>query len=197
MKYLQNGGKNDWMYGPSKVNSESYSGIYNGQNNGSVQIQHFGTTTYPEHNNYQNNSYIYNAQYGDGNVETESSFYNDQLVNLSLGDSAYTYYKDKNPEEYNYYVNRLKALKNSPSKGVLGTFLPEITITANKRNGGSLNYLQLLKKGCSIHIKPENKGKFTETKKRTGKTTEELTHSKNPITRKRAIFAQNAAKWHH
>lgn len=65
------------------------------------------------------------------------------------------------------------------------------------KNGGSLNYLQLLKKGCSIHIKPENKGKFTETKKRTGKTTEELTHSKNPITRKRAIFAQNAAKWHH
>lgn len=197
MKYLQNGGKNDWMYGPSKVNSENYSGIYNGQNNGSVQIQHFGTTTYPEHNNYQNNSYIYNAQYGDGNAETESSFYNNQLVNLSLGDAAYTYYKDKNPEEYNYHVNRLKALKNSPSKGVLGTFLPEVTITANKRNGGSLNYLQLLKKGCSIHIKPENKGKFTETKKRTGKTTEELAHSKNPITRKRAIFAQNAAKWHH
>lgn len=33
------------------------------------------------------------------------------------------------------------------------------------------------------------------TKKKTGKTTEELTHSKNPVTRKRAIFAQNAAKW--
>lgn len=53
----------------------------------------------------------------------------------------------------------------------------------------------MFKKGGSIHIKPENKGKFTETKKRTGKTTEELTHSKNPITRKRAIFAQNAKKW--
>lgn len=36
---------------------------------------------------------------------------------------------------------------------------------------------------------------FTTTKKKTGKTTEELTHSKNPVTRKRAIFAQNAAKW--
>lgn len=32
---------------------------------------------------------------------------------------------------------------------------------------------------------------------RTGKTTEELTHSKNPLTRKRAIFAQNAKKWKH
>lgn len=56
---------------------------------------------------------------------------------------------------------------------------------------------QLYSKGGSIHIKPENRGKFTETKRRTGKTTEELTHSSNPLTRKRAIFAQNARKWHH
>jgi len=47
----------------------------------------------------------------------------------------------------------------------------------------------------NIEIKPENKGKFTATKKATGKSTEELTHSKNPLTRKRAIFAQNAKKW--
>lgn len=49
----------------------------------------------------------------------------------------------------------------------------------------------------SIHINPKNKGKFNATKKRTGKTTEELTHSKNPLTRKRAIFAQNVKKWKH
>ena len=55
----------------------------------------------------------------------------------------------------------------------------------------------LFSHGGSIHIKPENRGKFTETKRRTGKTTEELTHSSNPLTRKRAIFAQNAKKWHH
>lgn len=47
----------------------------------------------------------------------------------------------------------------------------------------------------SIKIKPENKGKFTATKKATGKSTEELTHSKNPITKKRAIFAQNVKRW--
>ena len=46
-----------------------------------------------------------------------------------------------------------------------------------------------------IEINPENRGKFNATKKRTGKSTEELTHSKNPLTRKRAIFAQNAKKW--
>ena len=50
-------------------------------------------------------------------------------------------------------------------------------------------------KNGGIHIKKKNRGKFNATKKRTGKSTEELTHSKNPITRKRAIFAQKAAKW--
>lgn len=52
-------------------------------------------------------------------------------------------------------------------------------------------------KSGGIHINPANKGKFTATKKATGKSTEELTHSKNATTRKRAIFAQNAKKWHH
>lgn len=46
----------------------------------------------------------------------------------------------------------------------------------------------------SIDIDPKNKGKFTATKKATGKSTEELTHSKNPLTRKRAIFAKMAKR---
>lgn len=45
-----------------------------------------------------------------------------------------------------------------------------------------------------IHIDPENKGKFNATKERTGKSTEELTHSKNPLTKKRAIFARMAKR---
>ena len=45
-----------------------------------------------------------------------------------------------------------------------------------------------------IKIKPENKGKFNATKKATGKSTEELTHSKNPITKKRANFARMAKR---
>ena len=49
----------------------------------------------------------------------------------------------------------------------------------------------------TIHINPANRGKFNATKKRTGKTTEQLAHSSNPLTRKRAIFALNARKWHH
>lgn len=46
-----------------------------------------------------------------------------------------------------------------------------------------------------IKINPANKGKFNDTKKATGKSTEALTHSSNPVTKKRAVFAQNAAKW--
>lgn len=48
-----------------------------------------------------------------------------------------------------------------------------------------------------IHIKKSNVGKFNATKAATGKSTEELTHSSNPVTKKRAVFAQNAAKWSH
>lgn len=59
------------------------------------------------------------------------------------------------------------------------------------------SYTKLEKGSSGIYINPANKGKFTATKKATGETTEELTHSKNPLTRKRAIFAQNAKKWHH
>ncbi len=69
------------------------------------------------------------------------------------------------------------------------------TLEANYNAYGGL--LNQFSNGGGIHINPANIGKFNATKARTGKTTEELTHSKNPLTRKRAIFAQNAAKWHH
>ena len=36
------------------------------------------------------------------------------------------------------------------------------------------------KKGGNIYINPANRGKFTATMQRTGKTAEELSHSSNP-----------------
>lgn len=53
----------------------------------------------------------------------------------------------------------------------------------------------------SIKIDPSNEGKFTEFCKRHGykgvtqKCIEEGKRSKNPVTRKRAVFAENARKW--
>lgn len=76
-----------------------------------------------------------------------------------------------------------------------------VPFTGVKKNDPSLDHKNMMAKSfsgvdeASIEIDPENKGKFNATKKRTGKSTEELTHSKNPLTRRRAIFAQNAKKW--
>ena len=86
-------------------------------------------------------------------------------------------------------------------EGALGyNFMSDYLTMKNKQvdtKGGiaTTNTGGIFASGGKIHINPKNKGKFNATKKRTGKTTEELTHSKNPLTRKRAIFAQNAKRW--
>lgn len=76
-----------------------------------------------------------------------------------------------------------EALQNVPG----GTI-----VYPNQKPDGSFDHGK-----SGIHINPANRGKFNATKKRTGKTTEELSHSKNPLTRKRAQFALNARKWKH
>ena len=53
------------------------------------------------------------------------------------------------------------------------------------------------KKGGSIHIKPENRGKFTALKKRTGHSASWFKKHGTPAQRKMATFALNARKWHH
>lgn len=71
--------------------------------------------------------------------------------------------------------------------------------TDKKKQGGSFNYLSYLKSGGDIHIKPENRGKFTEYCG--GKVTDECIQrakrSGNKKLIKRAVFAQNSRKWKH
>lgn len=57
----------------------------------------------------------------------------------------------------------------------------------------------LYKDGGSIHIKPENKGKFTSYcgGKVTNECIQKGLNSTNPTIRKRANFARNARKWNH
>ena len=82
----------------------------------------------------------------------------------------------------------IKAL-NAANKGKL-TSLP---------NSFESSELNTFAKGGKIHIKPENKGKFT--KYCGGKVTSECIargkRSSDPAVRKRATFAANARKWHH
>ena len=67
------------------------------------------------------------------------------------------------------------------------------------KKGGPVK--RLLEKGGKnkIHIKKENRGKFTDYCG--GKVTSECIskgkNSPNPATRKRATFAANARKWNH
>lgn len=64
-------------------------------------------------------------------------------------------------------------------------------------------YVLMMKKGAKIHIKKENRGKFTKSAKAAGQSVQE--HAKSvlndpnatPLQKKRANFARNAAKWHH
>ena len=51
--------------------------------------------------------------------------------------------------------------------------------------------------GGKIHIKPENRGKFTALLKRTGKSASWFKAHGTPLQRKRATFALNARKWKH
>ena len=75
---------------------------------------------------------------------------------------------------------------------IVRKLLPELLKLGRLGSGKYRNY----KKG-GIHIKPENKGKFTDYCN--GKVTEECIqrglNSPNPTTRKRANFARNARKW--
>ena len=57
------------------------------------------------------------------------------------------------------------------------------------------------KKGSGIHIKKKNRGKFTASAKRAGKSVQQYARdvladpSATPLQKKRANFARNAAKW--
>lgn len=51
--------------------------------------------------------------------------------------------------------------------------------------------------GGKIHIKPENRGKFTALKKRTGHSASWFKAHGTPAQKKMAIFALNAKKWRH
>ena len=67
------------------------------------------------------------------------------------------------------------------------------------KKGGKMNIIEFLKNGSKIHIKEENKGKFTSYCG--GKVTDECIqkgkNSSNPAIRKRATFADNARHFKH
>ena len=63
------------------------------------------------------------------------------------------------------------------------------------KQGGILKRVESGKSG--IRIKPENRGKFTALKKRTGKSSTWYKEHGTPAQKKMAVFALNARKWKH
>ena len=62
--------------------------------------------------------------------------------------------------------------------------------------GGLLDMNNQYSDGGKIYIKPENRGKFTALKERTGKSATWFKEHGTPAQKKMATFALNAAKWH-
>lgn len=85
----------------------------------------------------------------------------------------------------------------SAGMSILGGLLPGDQPTSYRPANGINTNQYGYASGGGIHIKSENKGKFTAYKNRTGKTTEEALHSKNPHVRQMANFARNAKHWNH
>lgn len=70
-------------------------------------------------------------------------------------------------------------------------------------NNLSAEQIESYKKGSKIHIKKENRGKFTAAAKRAGMSVQAYASkvlndpNASPQLKKRANFARNAKKWKH
>ena len=113
---LQQGG-----FAPYDVNSIIYQWLSNNPNKMSYQIISFTNTG-------KDKNYTFTSPLG-----SESTVITPDLVNIDLGnETAYSFYKKKNPEAYNYHKDRLNKLSKLKHIGVPGNVLPEITIKPTK-----------------------------------------------------------------
>lgn len=73
----------------------------------------------------------------------------------------------------------------------------DIAKLANASANSSALNMNFAENGGRIYIKPENRGKFTALKERTGHSTSWFKEHGTPAQKKMATFALNARKWHH
>lgn len=76
-------------------------------------------------------------------------------------------------------------------------FLGNDTYTWNDEDGAFAPWEVNSYKDGGIYIKPENRGKFTRLKERTGKSATWFKQHGTPEQKKMATFALNAKKWKH
>lgn len=80
----------------------------------------------------------------------------------------------------------LKEIRHKYNQFAEGGSEEEVEVNTNNFNSGG-----------SIHIKPENRGKFTVLKERTGHSASWFKENGTPAQKKMATFALNARKWKH
>ena len=93
----------------------------------------------------------------------------------------------------------IKRAETNIDNSKIGQILIDLEKLGYRKQGGKMNLIDFLKKGSGIHIKKENRGKFTDYcgGKVTSACIAKGKASSNPTIRKRAIFAANARKWKH
>ena len=94
--------------------------------------------------------------------------------------------KGKRPDETKNYVKFLALNQDIPD-----TYMTREKFEELSRERG------YMASGGKIHIKPENRGKFTALKKRTGHSASWFKAHGTPAQKKMAVFALNARKWKH
>jgi hypothetical protein len=117
----------------------------------------------------------------------------DKFAKSIMSDHEGDFRNISNNPQQSYYQRLIENnLSDEKSKYALGGEIKPVNLTDADIAG-----IRMMAGGGSIHIKPENVGKFTEYKRRTGKTTSEALHSSDPHVRQMANFARNAAGWKH
>lgn len=111
-------------------------------------------------------------------------------------------YDNANTTTFNSAINQGNLLKRMREQSYQDDYLTQYNDQVN--NVANMNYRNnirdyygILRDGGSIHIKPENRGKFTALKERTGHSATWFKENGTPAQKKMATFALNARKWHH
>lgn len=127
----------------------------------------------------------------------EGSYYK-ELIEEGLTDEAKKYLMGGSISPTKVSDAQLNAIRDYELGGRIDSNYPQsLYDSLSYIDSARSNHINNYASGGGIHIKPENRGKFTAYKERTGKTTEEALHSPDPHVRQMANFARNAAKWKH
>ena len=143
-----------------------------------------------------------------GGTEEESIAWYDDLVKRFPFhiDNRFVSEIESTPKSNNLLRIGDVEINNTVAQHAIGAQIsPEISLSnfnkginkgvSSNKFGGILKRVESCKSG--IHIKPENRGKFTALKKRTGKSSTWYKEHGTPAQKKMAVFALNARKWKH